>query len=110
MTDDPLKGLTPLELAAKSITARGKDWMWFQRLPLEEFYFTAWRLYFNLMLRDEISDVMAAAMLKELRNRNFTNGDMSAAGDMILQTCRRWPLLVDFLKAKDPTVHNESDD
>lgn len=107
MTDDPLRGLTPLEIAAKSIETRGLDWSTFSEKAIEDFYFTAWRLYFNLMLRDEISDMQAIAMLRELRNRRFTNGDLSAAGDLILQKSRRWPHLADFLVVKDASVHSD---
>lgn len=104
MSEDPLKGLTPLELAAESIETRKIDWPTFAARPLEEFYWSVWRLYFNLMLRDEINDLQAAAMLKELRNRKFTNGDLSVAGDAILGKNRRWPVLADFVATKDQTV------
>lgn len=106
-TEDPLQGLTPLELAAKSIKAREIDWLVFTRMPLEDFYFQAWRLYFNMMLRDDISDAAASALLKELRNRRFTNGDLTAAGDAILLKARRWPHLADFMQHKDESVPSD---
>lgn len=102
-------GLTPLELAAKAIKADGIDWRAFQRRKLEDWYFQSWRLYFNLMLRDEVGDPMAMAILKELRNRNFTNGDLETAGEHILTKCRRWPHLVDFLQGKDPTLPGDEE-
>jgi hypothetical protein len=107
---DAADGLTPLELADKFIKSEQKDWRWFQRRPLDVWYFEAWRLYFNLMLRDEISDAQARAILKELKQRQFTNGNLEAAGDHILTRCRRWPHLVDFTQGKDPTLHNEPEE
>lgn len=104
MSEDPLKGLTPLELAAQSIETRKIDWQTFTTKPVEEFYWSVWRLYFNLMLRDEITNEQAAAMFKELRNRRFTNGDLSVAGEIILGKNRRWPVLADFMATKDTTV------
>ena len=57
MSEDPLKGLTPLELAAESIESRKIDWATFSAKPIEDFYWSVWRLYFNLMLRDETGRV-----------------------------------------------------